>query len=199
MKYHMLTSALLLVVSSALSANAQNLLRNGNFAKGNAGFITEYAYSNPACGPGSYTIATNAGTQGCSGWVSIGPRNGRGQMFLADGSTSSEVKIWEEKVLVSQDTDYVFTFWGTCVDDGSNGNQTSIQVYFNGRASGRPLVLPDGYDGRWHKLTVHWNSQTDTTAKISIVDTDTVYLGNDFALDDFKFSQNTGTFHWSIH
>jgi hypothetical protein len=53
---------------------------------------------------------------------------------------------------------------------------------------GSTFAVPSNPGGVWSAFGASWNSGTSKTATIKIVDLDTNYIGNDFALDDLSFA-----------
>lgn len=165
-----------------------NLLINGDFSQGNIGFRSDYAYSATDCTPaGYYSIGNNP--YSCNGAApSFGDHTtGSGLMMIVNGAVTPGVVAWEETVSVLPGKNYLFRGW---VADWGNDSlpqePARLIVIING--STISTVIPDARDGYWIPFNVQWDSQSSTSAKIQIVDTDLVSIGNDFALDDLNFA-----------
>ena len=62
-----------------------------------------------------------------------------------------------------------------------------LHFTINGVQIGSDITLSD-QDGQWSQFSASWNSGTSSVATITLVDLNTVAIGNDFALDDVSFS-----------
>ena len=184
----------LLGISYAKTASGENLIYNGDFEQGAVGFNTGYVYNSTAFPEGTYSICTN-------------PRNihpffadyqdhttGSGNMLVANGALNPGVAVWEQTVSVSPDTNYEFSFWVSTANEYEpliDINPADLEYFINGVSLG--IVSPPFQYGVWIQESNFWYSGTSTTATIKIVDTDTNYWGNDFALDDIRFVPEPAT------
>src|SRR5262245_4163680 len=165
---------------------AANLLVNGDFSSGNAGFTTGYSFA-PS---GQSAVISTYGIRSSSidfnsGYNSFGDHTtGSGKMMLIDGSGAAETVAWSETVTVETNKTYVFSGWAAS-SDGSN--PATLHVTINGTQVGADLQL-SSTGGQWQKFSFAWSSGPSQSAQISIVDANLIALGNDFALDDVAFS-----------
>jgi hypothetical protein len=165
---------------------------NGDFSSGNTGFTSNYDYttsSAPAFTAGDYTIGTNPNSYN-AGWVNMGDHTtGTGSMMIVNGSSPSVISpVWEETVTVTPDTTYTFTAW--VADIYGLGNDPSpetltFQVGSNILGSGFSASTTSG---TWTEFTDTYFSGSDTSETLEIIDTNTGFEGNDFALDDISYS-----------
>ncbi len=96
-------------------ADAANLVVNGGFEAGTAGFTSGYSYVPPtpqsSCYPeGTYTVGGNPND--CHNlWASFSPHTGSG-MMIVNGASTAGVNVWQENgIAVSPDTNYLFSVW----------------------------------------------------------------------------------------
>ena len=162
-----------------------NLLTNGDFSAGNTGFTTAYSFASANdCWPeGSYDIVTNP--YNChSLWYSFGDHTtGTGNMMVVNGAPSSGVAVWSETVNVQANSQYVFSGWVTSVYPAS---AAQLEFDVNGSPVGS-VFTPSLTPGQWQQFTVTWNSGSNASATLSIIDQNIIRGGNDFALDDLSF------------
>lgn len=180
---------------AAEAQTGQNLVINGDFEKGNAGFTSGYTVGDVS-NPGGYVIGTSPSkAPGAFGdWCNCGDHTtGTGMMMIVNGATSAGVPIWGETVNVTPSTEYTFSFWGAEVDHDSS-SLPRVLVRINGRVIGNstlPQYSPDN-GGKWESHMFRWNSGTSDTADLTLVDQNIDSGWNDFALDDISFSAGSG-------
>lgn len=170
-----------------------NSVSNGNFSLGNTGFTSNYIVPAPPYGTwgqlsneGTYTVTTSPNLAHIN-FASFPDHTGdlAALMMVINGSSVANTSIWCQTITVMPNTDYDFSAWGaTCVAS----NPAILQFSINGTLVGTPLALPLT-TGVWTEFHAVWNSGTNTTATICIVDQQTAPSGNDFALDDISFRQ----------
>ncbi len=164
-----------------------NLITNPNFSAGNMGFTSGYRYKTPP----NYTVGEY--------WVAIGSQipswnpglascddhtTGNGQMMIVNGATITNVPVWCQTVTIKPNTKYEFTCW---LQSLSSPNPAIIQLSINDIQIGNILtaaILPCV----WQQFYFIWNSDSNTTANICIVNKNTIGPANDFALDDISLS-----------
>ena len=164
---------------------ATNLIANGNFESGNTGFNSEYLY-NPSSGfnGGVYTVSSNIlawhpGMVGC-----VDHTSGSGKMLLVNGSSDVGAKVWSKTIPVTPNTDYNFSTW---LQNISFLNPAQLQFQINGSQIG-PVFTANNASCVWEQFNASWNSGSATSANISITNQNSVFSGNDFALDDIVFA-----------
>lgn len=164
-----------------------NLFINGDFSLGNVGFTSGYTYTttyspcNYYVGPiwfGSYfpTLVDHTPTAD--------------NMFMhVDGCYTPATTLWEQTITgIMPSTLYDFSFWSSRAD----AVQPIFEIHFIGNVSGDNIVstvsgIP--YTGifTWDQYGfTGWNSTTDNTLTVRIINTSTMGYGNDFGLDDFE-------------
>uniref|UniRef100_UPI0040491450 choice-of-anchor L domain-containing protein n=1 Tax=Flavobacterium sp. TaxID=239 RepID=UPI0040491450 len=173
----------------------ENLIINPDFSDGNTDFTTDYIFHtpvNPNTSQGVYGIVNNS-----QAWFNpfgncTDHTTGSGLMMVVDGSVSNggNDKIWCQTVAVEPNQDYTFSYW---IQTVALPNPANIQVRINGAVVGANLA-PNSLCN-WIQHSYTWNSGTNNTAEICLYDTVLVANGNDFALDDFSFIQNSIPFY----
>lgn len=172
------------VSASGLRVYAVNLIVNGDFEAGNAGFTTDYTYDSttPIDGCNYYAIGTDPRTWNSPWWASYGDHtSGFGKMFIADGHTVWDKTLWQQTVTVAPNTPYIFSYWAAT---SYSERPPELRTFINGVRIG-DLQLPS-QTGQWVKFEAVWNSGTATSATIRLVDLVTYSVGNDFTLDDIS-------------
>jgi gliding motility-associated-like protein len=178
-------------VTSGIPANPVNLIVNGDFTLGNTGFLTDYINYNVGTVPAS-------GVQGAYGVVN-NPRNwfnpfsncgdhttSSGNMLVADGSTSATARVWYSQmpITVIPGKNYTFSYFLTAL---VNGGPAKLEVLINNISIG-PVATAPSSPCVWDEHSYIWNSGTNTTAVITIIDRE-AFGNNDFAIDDLYFRE----------
>lgn len=172
-----------------------NLIVNGDFTAGNQGFRSDYAFDAKGVGEdGSYTIASNPNSVH-SGGASFGDHTtGDGLMMVINGSQKAKAVIWESTVNVQPGHSYYFGLWAASWGEGGPSGDTytsdpspaRLVLLVNGVPLG-PATTLTARDGVWSKLALPWSSGNAKTAKLQVIDENTEWMGNDFAIDDIVF------------
>jgi hypothetical protein len=172
------------VFATIAPARSADLIINGNFDAGFTGFSSSYNFVASGQGtPGDFGIRTFSQDFNSGFDAFMDHTTGTGNMMLVDGSPTPNVTVWQESVSVSPATDYTFSAFATAAD---GVDTPTLRFLINSVQIGSDLLLVT--PGNWQNFTNVWNSGASTTATITIVDTKTATLGNDFALDDISFS-----------
>lgn len=168
-------------------ASTNELVFNGNFEQGNAGFSTSYTYYPIAdvFGPqASYGIVNNPNTwfnpfNACTDHTS-----GSGQMMVIDGSAfnGGTDAVWCQNISVQSGVDYKFSYW---IQSVTNSNiLANIQVQIDGLTVATDLA-PLG-PCTWQVREIFWTSSFTGMASFCLYDLELAGNGNDFALDDIS-------------
>ena len=179
----------------SVGLNAQNLLVNGDFAQGNAGFTTGYRYSNDLVPAG--TIFVGDDPQKYNGFAPSFQNHtrGGGLMLLANGAFTAGTTVWQQTVTVSPNTLYTLSGWAAdwgqdrCGNDicaDAKGSAPVLQITINGGVTTDAFRV-NWIDGQWGQFTATWSSNVSTQATIRIVNRNLGGRGNDLALDDLTF------------
>jgi len=186
-KSFLIAGAALAAAVLGTTAHAATVV-NGDFSAGNNGFTSGYAYAVPA-GQGTlypeglYTVDTNPNNVH-NLWASFGDHTtGNGEMMIVNGAPNAGVTVWEENLGgLATNTNYFFSAW---VASSYPTNPAVLNFSINGSAIGS--LTPSTTTGQWSQFYVQWNSGSNTSADIALVNANTVRDGNDFVLDDIAF------------
>ncbi|MCP9751985.1 GEVED domain-containing protein [Ferruginibacter sp. HRS2-29] len=173
---------------------AQELIVNGDFESGNTSFTSDYTYrsnatANSITAAGQYSVHNDPNFLNSNFW---GPDHttatGEGNFLIANGTANT--KVWKQTVTVIPNTDYYFSAYGVSLND--NGNYARLQFQINGTllpSIGQPGAKdPNNNPGTWVRFSGTWNSGSNTSVEVAIVDLRTVNgTGNDFGIDDISF------------
>lgn len=165
-------------------STGNNLIINGDFSAGNTGFTSQYVFAATNTTEGEYFVGPNpqlwnAGTSSCP------DHTGNGNMMLINGNPIADQTVWTQTINVIPNTNYAFSTW---IQSIFNVNPAQLQFSINGKDLGGAITasIPAC---NWQQFYTTWNSGNSTTARISIVNKNTIIMGNDFALDDISFAQ----------
>jgi len=174
---------------------SSNLIVNGDFELGNIGFTTGYTYTPntfPA-GGGLYDVVKNGALNISWAEQFNDHTSGTGNYMFIDGNNVVGVKVWQQSITVTPNTDYVFSAWVRNISPA--GNIAPILNFdIGGTNIGGLLTVPQDPDPKarqWNQIYATWNSGSNTNITISIEDNVANAAYNDFALDDIYFSPVT--------
>ena len=187
-------------VKSGVPADPTNLVYNGDFSLGDSGFITEYNLYTPGTFvQGTYGIVTNPRELNSAFKLCTDHTQGSGtrNMFVADGATSGSPIVYKpfflrfvpgspDVAIVLPNKSYTFSFFLINV---VNSSSAELEVKINGIRVGNIATAPLNNDCTWVERSFIWDSGSNTTATISIFNTNIASGGNDFAIDDIKFRE----------
>ena len=179
------------VIMAALTighAHAGNLVTNGGFEAGTTGFTSAYGYVAPSpqssCYPeGIYSVGSNPND--CHNlWTSFGPHSGD-QMMIVNGAVTANVNVWQQSgITVAPNTTYDFSAW---VASSYPTSPAELAFSIDGLQIGSTFTA-SSTTGLWQEISMTWNSGSNTTAALGIVDQNIAASGNDFALDDISLT-----------
>jgi len=185
------TTSTTYTVTSGIPANPVNLIVNGDFTLGNTGFQTDYIHYNvgtvPATGvQGAYGVVTNPRNWFTPFSNCADHTTSSGNMLVADGSTTGTARVWYSPapITVIPGKNYTFSYFLTAV---VNGGPAKLEVLINNVPIG-PVATAPSSPCVWDEHSYVWNSGTNTTAIISIIDRE-AFGNNDFAIDDLYFRE----------
>ena len=168
------------------------LVVNGDFSSGNSSFTSNYTLG----GGGTWGAVSNAGTYSVatnpnfahSNFATFGDHTtGTGNMMICNGSAVANDIVWSQTITVTPNTNYNFSAWFTSALNSSPADAAQLQFSINGVLLG-PVSAAPLTAGTWANFFVNWNSGTNTSAVITIVDQNIVG-NNDFVLDDITFER----------
>ncbi|MBO4361478.1 MAG: T9SS type A sorting domain-containing protein [Paludibacteraceae bacterium] len=117
----------------------------------------------------------------------------------ASGTEMAGKKAWytntakSKNLKLQKGTTYLFSFWAVNINNyGEMDNAANLQFQINGQNLGKPLDLssPEFRNNRWHQCSATYYAKADAdNVTISVVNLNSnkLYTGNDFALDDIQF------------
>jgi len=167
----------------------QNAVVNGDFEttpNHYSGFTSSYTKNTTSLvAEGTYAVVKNPNSVHPQ-FAAINDHtkgDGTGYMMVVNGASVANVTVWSENIGVQANTTYVFSIWGTSVNSQSPG---TLDFSINGTQLGN--IQLTSTTGQWLNFTVRWNSGSNTSATIGIVNQNIASSGNDFALDDIVFA-----------
>ncbi|MCB0769146.1 MAG: gliding motility-associated C-terminal domain-containing protein [Flavobacteriales bacterium] len=166
----------------------ENLVVNGDFSGGNAGFSTDLELgTGGAWGPvsleGTYGISTDPQLLH-SNFSSCGDHTGGGSMLVVNGSSVPGENVWCQTIPVEPNTTYAFSAWLM----SAHSTNTAVMTFsVNGIGLGGDLIA-SSITCEWDEFYALWVSGQATEATICIVNENVAQSGNDFALDDIAFA-----------
>jgi hypothetical protein len=193
---HKLSAAVLVAAACALvpaGASADPIILNPNFSAGNTGFTSGYSYVNPPSLPnawalwpeGTYTVGANPHDYHYL-WPGFGDHTtGNGGMLIVNGNRDEDVVVWSTTVGVTPNTQYDLSAWVASVYYES---PSSLAFSINGVPLNAPYNL-SSTPGVWGEFTAAWFSGDQSTAVLSLVDWNSEWSGNDFAVDDISLRE----------
>lgn len=183
---------IMLVVASAMvfvgSTVHADLVFNGDFELGNAGFSSDLSYkSTPSLSDGDYAVGTDS-QDWWGSWLHVHDHtSGSGLMFIATPQANNP-RVWYQQVGVQAGVTYDFGVWAATVCDIETYND-AVTAMLSLEIENQLLrtdTLPAG--GAWGYYSASWTADTSETVTIAIRDSATSTYGNDFALDDITFT-----------
>ena len=165
-----------------------NLVFNGDFSSGNSGFTTDYILTTvPTFAQGHYAIFTNPQQFNADfGDCRDHTPSGDGLMFVADGATIPNERVWCQEIDVVPGRTYDFSAWICNVHPTA---PSRLQFSINGDLLGDVLDVQSAVCD-WQEFVADWYSDNFTRAEICITNQSTIAIGNDFAIDDINFTLN---------
>jgi hypothetical protein len=163
-----------------------NLAANANFSGGNTGFSSGYTFSNSSpLQPGQYWVGSNP-SQINAGFTSCGDHTtGSGNMLVVNGGASTSTPVWCQTYTVVPNSTYLFEAWVASLTSASPAN---LMLFVNNVSYGAGFFA-SSTSCNWEKYCTLWESGTNTSVTLCLVDLNTAGTGNDFALDDISFKR----------
>src|SRR5690606_34965667 len=179
------------IYSCTISSSLASIITNGYFSAGDSDFDTDYIYGTG----GRYGLLSNEGQYAVTSNPSLVHNKfancydhttglPSGSMLVANGANTSGTVVWEQSVNVNPNTDYVFSAWFMSVVADS---PAQFSLVINGINVGSPFQI-SSTTCNWENFFANYNSGTNTTITLSIVNNNLSGAGNDFAIDDITFS-----------
>jgi gliding motility-associated-like protein len=171
-----------------------NLVYNGDFEMGTAGITSGYVQGFGSSGlypEGTYAVVHYPGA------VHPGFPTGlydhtygtiAGNFMAVNGAGTPNTNVWSQTVNVLPNTDYVFYTWVVTMVAADTSQVSQLQFSINNVLIGSVFTAPYPLSLGWQQFYTAWNSGSNTTALIKIVNQNTTLSGNDFGLDDIHFA-----------
>jgi hypothetical protein len=187
----------------ALTASAtlinNNLVQNDDFTSGNVGFQSDFQYTTTGqgCGTGYYSVGNP--NMGFSWAPNCTPTTGAStQMMYIDnaGNSAPDKRAWFQTIPVQPNTNYTFQTYAASI---SGSNPARIYLSINGTSVSSVTTLSTT-TCQWVLVQGTWNSGSNTSATVAIVNQNGDCSGNDYALDKISFAVSSiagGTWAWT--
>jgi hypothetical protein len=185
------------------STKLNDLNNNGILEYDQGDFFTEYEQQLPTTTSqipqGYYTIGTNPNNYNgafCkmtkrSEWAPTTDINGNaisgGNMLITDANPNGSKILWQQKIVnLKKNTNYVFTFWGTSIDQ-AHFNTLQFGVYVDCYRLGDDISDNFSNACNWTKYSVQVNTGNLTELTLGIGNVSVARSGNDVAIDNIEF------------
>jgi len=120
---------------------------------------------------------------------------GNGKMMVVDGDTASGSVIFEDTVLVEAGRKYIFSVWMSSIHIDYE-NPPYLQFTIEDEMLG--FIDADSIP-RWKQFYTIWKANTSGKVAVRIENRNTLWNGNDFALDDIQFSEISLELRDTVH
>ena len=162
-----------------------NLIVNGDFEAGNTGFTSDYTHVTWMSSPDEYLV----GNTGVNGYADgcIDHTSGAGNIFISDGSTTANTKIWCQNITVEPNKNYQVEMWVANAGNPTS-NPSELKVTLNGASPWTSVTVPSTACN-WVSLSEEWNSGGNNAVEYCIYNDKLDFNGNNFLLDDISFSE----------
>jgi len=182
-------------VTTSVTRN-RSLIYNGDFEQGNVGFESQYTYfpfppnpANAGFAQRAYSIVNNAQQFEPQFQLCVDHTTGAGKFMAIDGATVANIKLWSQKVAVTPNTTYTVQYWLQSIDAASPA-QLEMQVNgspITGNAT-TSTATATTTTCSWAQITYTWNSGSNTTAELTLINRNLSSNGNDFSIDDISMT-----------
>ncbi len=189
---HIMTriSTTLALLCLAATANAANLIVNGDFEAGMTGFGSDYTPSAHGC---ISCVGVNSNTlswYNAPGYVEVfnDHTSGTGGMLLYDPPASpSAWRIWYQNVHVEAGKTYTFSGWGREANSENPGvNDGLVRFEVNGTDLGTLVTVQNA----WTYFSAEYTATTTGLVTLALRDMNaTTWYGTYTAIDDLAFTQ----------
>jgi hypothetical protein len=188
-----LTSIVVTALACAVTAQAGNLIQNGDFSLGNTDFSSDYSYipydygsytSTPTVADGDYTVGPFV-PPSYFDWAAFHTvSGGSSQMLIANGAASASDSVWSQNVSVSPGKTYTISFY--LAEISTPVSVADLAVNLGGTQIGS-ATAPSVID-TWQQYNFTWNSGSSTSVLLALNDLNTLGTYNDFAIDNISMS-----------
>jgi hypothetical protein len=182
----LVTTTMTYMVSA--SGSSTNLVLNPDFSLGNTGFFSGLNYTS-TYSPGNYYVADDW-FDAPYGLTDHTPTSDN--YFMCIDGIGTVTTLWETSVAILPNTDYQFSFWASRTDQVT----PDIEVHFIGNVTGDVTLSTFDvalYSGTWtwdEYASPVWNSGSNTSLTVRLINLELNGYGNDFGLDDMTLMEN---------
>ncbi len=158
-----------------------NLVNNGDFESGFSGFTSEYIFNPGTNLDGLGQGWFNIDVQSPNLWTNCSSPDGL--MMVMNAATVTNVNVYCTDVSINPNSTYIFSADVMNINNPPPILQFSINGDLLGSSftGGSPCAVEQFYET--------WQSESNSTATICVVNQNTAASGNDFALDNIFFSE----------
>ncbi|MCW5947172.1 MAG: hypothetical protein KIT74_09090 [Fimbriimonadales bacterium] len=158
--------------SIATPAQPTNLIWNGDFSQGNVGFVSSVNYVSPdynCLWHDGYTIAPVWNNPVLHRLITPGEysapekQTGNEQVLYMNIDGTESKLIWAAEVACDPQTNYDLSFWTICL----SGEPYVLEYQFV--VNGEKGPVQSGGFGSFKKVTMRWNSGSNTMARVAIM------------------------------
>ncbi len=163
-----------------------NLIANGDFEQGNAGFTSDYTYApNDLSANGTYSVTTSPALVWSNFPDCVDHTSGTGMAMVVNGGAAPGENVWCQTISVTPNSDYLFSFWATTLIPIF---PAQLQISVNGQLVGPVFGLGNNFCS-WTPFSQQFNVGNASTIDLCIVSQGGApFIGNDFALDDLALN-----------
>ncbi len=183
--FHPVCGSLVAALGLAGTAHA-NLIVNGGFNAGDAGFTSQYAYQQNQVPEATIYVGANASMDN-PGFTAL-PAQGDSRMLIVNGASTPGMVVWGETGLAVRARHHLLFLHLGC---RAQRHLTGPARPDHQRPACRRRFAATAMPGRWQQIFLAWNSGASTTADISLTDDNTARIGNDFALDGLSLETSS--------
>ncbi|WP_375398951.1 PEPxxWA-CTERM sorting domain-containing protein [uncultured Sphingomonas sp.] len=173
MKPNLILATAVALVAAPTATSAADLVVNGNFDGGNAGFSTTYLYNGGGVPQGSYFFTRN--------YNGITDHTTGSDYFMAVDANSDSSYFWSETTNVAANSAYTFSYW---VRNLTGGSQPIVSTTANGSQIGMDTTVSD--NGQWQHVSITFNSGAATSLTLTLLNNNHSYINNDLGVDDIS-------------
>lgn len=171
-------------MAACAGAASANLVTNGDFQTGTLGPSTSaYTLDAGMYPPATWNIVSYDTLHGS--WVDFYDHtygDERGWYMIVNGTDQGLGPAWAQTVNVTANTDYNLSAWFATLIQLA---PASLEFRVNGVTIAPTFSAPNAA-GVWQQNSVLFNSGNNTSLSIEIWDTNQVFSGNDYAIDDIS-------------
>ena len=181
-------------ILQTMKEEVDNLVYNGDFEEGNKGFWTEYSYTTEAKVDGSYSYGL-----GPEGRYAVGANpyyyhqnfcdysgSKYGKMLIANGNQGTDKVVYAATFDVEPNQNYIVSFEASTVSNSKADELPQLQFSVSGEKLGE-VFKTNSTQCTWLEYYQIWNSGSNTTATITILNNCTTASGNDFTIDNITY------------